>query len=100
MHRLTQMDMSDGFLDGMYCSSAKETAEDFIQLFKGEKIEIDDMLGNVPMGLELTAGISTNYLCLKNMYHQRKNHRLKFWNTVFVEWIKSLPMSNVLIMSN
>jgi len=100
MHRLTQMDMSDGFLDGMYCSSAKETAEDFIQLFKGEKIGIDDMLGNVPMGLELTAGISTNYLCLKNMYHQRKNHRLKFWNTVFVEWIKSLPMSNVLIMSN
>ena len=93
MHRLTQMDLRNGFLDGNYSSSALETAKTFIQGYKDEQIDIEDMLNNVPMGLELTAGISTNYLCLQNMMRQRKNHRLKFWNTVFVDWIHTLPLS-------
>ena len=33
--------------------------------------DLDSIMTEVPMGLELTAGISTNYMCLKNMYHQR-----------------------------
>lgn len=93
MHRLTQMDLRSGFLDCNYSSSALETAKTFIQGYKDEQVDIEDMLNNVPMGLELTAGISCNYLNLQNMYRQRKNHRLKFWNTVFVDWIHTLPLS-------
>ena len=59
--------------------------------------DLDSIMTEVPMGLELTAGISTNYMCLKNMYHQRKHHRLKFWTEVFCPWVESLPMARELI---
>ena len=42
-----------------------------------EDVDIDDVLANVPMGLEITARMSTNYLQLKTIYNQRKNHRKK-----------------------
>jgi hypothetical protein len=58
----------------------------------------EEVLDNTPMGLELTAGISTNYMCLKNMYHQRKNHRLKFWTEIFCPWVEELPMAKELIL--
>lgn len=100
MHRLTRMNLGYGFLDGCYSSGAKENAELFISLYKKGNCDIEDMLNNVPMGLELTAGISTNYMCLRNMYHQRKNHRLKFWTEVFCPWVESLPMAKELICGN
>lgn len=34
--------------------------------------------------------IDTNYECLLNIYHQRKNHRLTEWHE-FCDWIRSLP---------
>lgn len=51
------------------------------------------VISNVPMGLQLTAGITTNYLQLKTVYNQRKNHKLKEWRE-FCKWIEdSLPHS-------
>lgn len=97
MHRLTRMNLGYGFLDGCYSSGAKENAELFISLYKKGNCDMEDMLDNVPMGLELTAGISTNYMCLKSMYNQRKNHRLKFWTEIFCPWVESLPMAKELI---
>lgn len=100
MHRLTRMNLGGGFLDGCYSSGAKENAELFISLYKKGNCDMEDMLDNVPMGLELTAGISTSYMCLKNMYHQRKQHRLKFWTEIFCPWVESLPMAKELICGN
>lgn len=38
--------------------------------------------------------VNTNYAELRNIYHQRKNHRLKEeWQDTFCEWVKSLPYS-------
>ena len=34
------------------------------------------LLYSNPCGFELTARLSTNYRCLKNVYRQRKNHKL------------------------
>lgn len=59
-------------------------------------VDFEDVLANTPMGLELTAGISTNYLQLKTMYAQRKNHRLEMWNTVFKKWVENLPYAQEL----
>ena len=47
----------------------------------------------LPEGYLQTRMVSLNYEVLRNMYRQRKNHRLSHWNKDFVEWIKSLPMS-------
>ena len=54
------------------------------------------IISNLPMGYELWMGISTNYLQLKTIYQQRKNHRLDEWK-IFCNWIKGLPLANELI---
>ena len=59
-----------------------------------EKISIEDLymyiISNCPQGLEKTMRVSTNYLQLKTMYLQRKNHKLYDWRE-FMKWIETLP---------
>ena len=45
---------------------------------------------NMPEGIMLTAGITTNYAQLKTIYYQRRNHKLPEWH-VFCDWIETLP---------
>ena len=54
-------------------------------------------LSNCPLGLELTMRCTTNYLQLRTIYYQRKNHKLKEDWGAFCDWIKSLPYSKELI---
>lgn len=56
------------------------------------------IIANTPMGLELTAGITTNYLQLKTIYYQRKNHTLEEWREIFIPWIESLPEFEELVL--
>ena len=55
-----------------------------------------ELLYNLPSGFELMAGMTTNYRCLKNIYAQRRNHRLPDWHVV-CDWIETLPMASELI---
>ncbi len=61
---------------------------------KVEEISIEDLymtiISNCPQGLEKTMRVSTNYLQLKTIYLQRKNHKLKDWK-VFCDWCLTLP---------
>ena len=41
--------------------------------------------------------VTTSYAELRNIYRQRKNHRLPEWKIYFINWIKSLPFSEELI---
>lgn len=54
------------------------------------------VLSNCPMGLMLTARITTNYLQLKTMFSQRYTHRTKEWQ-IFCTWCKTLPNSEYII---
>lgn len=56
------------------------------------------IISNCPMGYQLWTGVTTNYLQLKTMYNQRckHKHKLEEWE-YFGEWIKSLPMSELII---
>lgn len=51
---------------------------------------------NIPTGFVLTAGMDTNYRCLKNMCTQREDHMIEDWR-LFCEEIKQLPMAKELI---
>lgn len=55
-----------------------------------------DLLYNLPAGFEITAGMTTNYRCLKNIYAQRRFHRLPDWHTV-CNWVETLPLADMLI---
>lgn len=56
-----------------------------------------EILYTNPAGFELTARMTTNYRCLKNIYIQRHDHRLPEWRE-FCEWIKTLPYAQELIL--
>lgn len=58
-----------------------------------------DILYSNPAGFELTARLTTNYRCLKNIYIQRKHHRLPEWRE-FCKWIETLPYAKELILTN
>ena len=64
----------------------EEVPEDKKQLF-------ECIIHNTPIGYELSVGGVTNYLQLKSMWNQRKNHKMSSWSVDFVAWIRSLPMS-------
>lgn len=57
-----------------------------------------EILYTNPAGFELTARMTTNYRCLKNIYNQRRNHRLPEWRE-FCKWIETLPCAQELIMT-
>lgn len=45
-----------------------------------------------PAGFKITARMTTNYRSLRNIYIQRKNHRLPEWRA-FCKWIETLPFA-------
>lgn len=56
------------------------------------------IISNCPMGLEVTARVTTNYQQLKTQYFQRRNHRLDEWSQVFCTWVEGLPKFRQLIL--
>jgi len=58
------------------------------------------IISNLPMGYELWMGISTNYLQLKTIYQQRKNHKLKEDWGEFCKFIENLPFSHLITGKN
>lgn len=78
---------------------AKTPADDIynknrlIELAKQKYLEI---LYSNPAGFKITARLTTNYRCLKNIWRQRRNHRLPEWGE-FCKWIETLPYAKELI---
>lgn len=96
MHRITKMDLEkqcnqevdyriinilNEWIDKY--NNAKNEGEKLIYFYK--------IINNCPHGLQLAAGIVTNYLQLKTMKAQRKHHKLYEWSQNFVEWVDGLP---------
>ena len=42
--------------------------------------------------------ITMNYENVRNMYFQRRNHKLTEWSELFIKWVESLPYAEELIM--
>ncbi len=55
------------------------------------------ILSSTPLGLELFMHCTTNYMQLRNIYHQRKNHKLQEWH-MFCAFIKELPFFQEFIL--
>ena len=68
----------------------------FMAMAENEYVTDEELAYSCPMGLELTARVTTNYLQLKTMYSQRKNHKLKEWRE-FCEWVETLPYAKEFI---
>lgn len=89
MHRITKMDI-DSQCNEYVDVRIKDVAKEKIMCYNNGEISISEVLSNIPQGLTLTARITTNYLQLKTIYKQRKNHRLNEWQ-LFCKQLEELP---------
>ena len=87
MHRLRKMIKEGKF--GFNPLTHNKIITSFIALVFDEGLTDEELAYSCPMGLELTARITTNYLQLKTMYNQRKNHKLTEWRD-FCAFIETL----------
>ena len=62
-----------------------------------KKLYLEILYSN-PAGFTLTARMTTNYRCLRNIYKQRKNPRLPEWRE-FCKWIETLPYAKELLIN-
>lgn len=91
MHRIDKMNYDNCF-NSYVTENTRREVERLRRLYRDFPTSENylTLLYNVPTGLELTAGMTTNYRQLKTIYHQRKNHRLPEWRE-FCKWVESLP---------
>lgn len=117
MHRLTKNKLSANncnrwvlddimyMLNGLIDSYNENETYPFIYVYETEeqkqllKIRLSSkynhfmrIISNLPAGYEQWMGVTTNYLQLKTIYQQRKNHKLKDDWGYFCAWIETLPM--------
>ena len=51
----------------------------------------------LPNGWLQTRTWTANYETLRNMYNQRKNHKLTEWSVDFIQWARNLPYAQDLL---
>ena len=98
MHRLKKMVETEDFEfhDKVFENGIELLKNIALYIDKDTVVDEEELVYNCPMGLELTARVTTNYLQLRTIYAQRKNHKLKEWRD-FCEWIASLPYAKEFI---
>lgn len=91
MHRIGQMDIRKSCI-GYVTDKAIENAEELLAIYEKTKDPEDylRLLYNAPVGLILTAKMTTNYRQLKTIYQQRKAHKLPEWRE-FCKWLETMP---------
>ena len=91
--KLTETDSNISFVE--YTDPmAIQALESRMKVYKENKTR-DNWLRmdySIPSGILLTARMTTNYMQLKTIYDQRRNHRLPEWQE-FCDWIETLPHS-------
>jgi hypothetical protein len=95
MHRLRQMLEQD--VIRFNPNTPKIMIDTLKAIAKDPNITDEQLAYACPMGLELTARVTTNYLQLKTIYSQRHNHKLSEWKE-FCEFIGYLPYADDLII--
>ena len=104
MHRITKFNVDEQYneyVDPRIVQIIKKKISEYNTLIQNHdenaKEKYLEILYSNPAGFELTARLTTNYRCLKNIYFQRKNHRLPEWRE-FCKWIEKLPFFKELIL--
>lgn len=102
MHRLIKMNLDTIFhplVDKDMITIFKHKVDVFNKKDNKTPEDFESLVYSCPLGLELTGTFTTNYMCLKNIYIQRKNHKLKEWH-IFCETLKELPLFKELIAND
>jgi hypothetical protein len=99
MHRIAKFDLRKSYneyVDPRMIEVMEELKKEYENLATPESYL--RLLYSNPAGFELTARLTTNYRCLRNIYKQRKNHRLPEWRE-FCKWMETLPYAKEFIIN-
>lgn len=101
MHRLEVMASKADCYNKYVTQLSIDQMRDLAEKYNKEKTYENFMLlvSNCPHGIELFMRCTTNYLCLRNMYKQRRQHKLKEDWGAFCAFIEQLPYAKELILS-
>lgn len=104
MHSILNMDLVKQTTDDVEYEMIEIIEKWVVDYKKETDVDIkkqiwNKIMANLPMGLMLKARISTNYMQLKTIYHQRRNHKLQEWH-VFCDWACSLPKFKELVLDD
>lgn len=101
MHCLLKMDidsMCNKYVDARVISVLKELIDEYNSCDQDWKQHMfQKVISNCPMGFELTARITSNYLQEKSIYYQRKNHKLEEWK-YYTNWLLTLPIFEEIVL--
>ena len=61
-----------------------------------KKVIWEQMIQLLPISYNQKRTVMLNYEVLANIYKSRKNHKLDEWSVGFIDWIKSLPYSELI----
>lgn len=108
MHRITKFDLDEcynEYVDPRVIEVMKGKVAEYNRLADGGNANPEDLkrkyleiLYSNPAGFTLTARMTTNYRCLRNIYIQRKDHRLPEWRA-FCKWIETLPYAQEFLIN-
>ena len=103
MHKIAKFDMSncfDEYVDDVIIRRVKELVDEYNNEQNPDikKEKYLKLLKSCPTGLKLTARLTTNYRCIRNIRKQRCDHRLPEWRSV-CRWFDKLPYANEFIIS-
>lgn len=98
MHMMTKIDLDKVLPNSIYPETKKMLEIDIKRYnkaivekdFKRAKTLFQRITDNAPEGYGATRAVKVNYMQLKTMYLQRKNHKLDEW-VLFCNWILTLP---------
>lgn len=99
MHKITKFDLDERYneyVDPRIIEIMKELVDEYNTNPSAEQYL--KVLYSNPSGFNVTARMTTNYRCLRNIYKQRKNHRLPEWRE-FCKWIETLPYAEQLLIN-
>ena len=91
MHRLTSFELNEAYVDYVdpRMIDIMNELKDKYNENKTTENKLKLIYSN-PVGMKLTARMTTNYRQLKTIFYQRPGHLLPEWHT-FCSWIENLP---------
>lgn len=95
MHKLKQLALNNNATE-LLDEDTIQRIKDDLELYEDGVINEENFIYSCPMGLQLTAHCTTNYMQLRTIYKQRKSHKLPEWKK-FCGWIKTLPYAEEFI---
>ncbi len=88
----------------MYSSEEPKSIIDWLESLRLAYLKTKDkrywkeLIRWLPESWLQTRTVTMNYENVRNMYFQRKNHKLTEWSESFIKWVESLPYAKELIM--